>query len=139
MLELGATGWTLRRPSHGVLPVGTTAESVDAVSTGDAEKYLREVLVVARGARNGKGACLPDWFGAGDFVDGDTSTLYATQVDGLHAYAAAKTKFMVDGVQPIGEKERKIAECHSLRHRVWRRCILHHGPSDCTGGGRPPA
>ncbi|CAN0329825.1 unnamed protein product, partial [Ectocarpus sp. 13 AM-2016] len=109
MLELGATGWTLRRPSHGVVPVGTTAESVDAVSTGDAEKHLREVLVVARGARNGKGACLPDWFGAGDFVDGDTSTLYATQVDGLHAYAAAKTKFLVDGVQPIGEKERKIA------------------------------
>ncbi|CAB1097851.1 unnamed protein product [Ectocarpus sp. CCAP 1310/34] len=36
MLELGATGWTLRRPSHGVVPVGTTAESVDAVSTGDA-------------------------------------------------------------------------------------------------------
>ncbi|CAB1115835.1 unnamed protein product [Ectocarpus sp. CCAP 1310/34] len=88
MLELGATGWTLPRPSHGVVPVGTTAESVDAVSTGEAEKHLREVLVVARGARNGKGACLPDWFGAGDFVDGDTSTLYATQVDGFHAYAA---------------------------------------------------
>ncbi|CAB1098302.1 unnamed protein product [Ectocarpus sp. CCAP 1310/34] len=58
MLELGATGWTLRRPSHGVLPVGTTAESVDAISTGDAEKHLREVLVVARGATNGKGACM---------------------------------------------------------------------------------
>ncbi|CAB1101073.1 unnamed protein product [Ectocarpus sp. CCAP 1310/34] len=89
MLELGATGWTLRR-----LPVGTTAESVDAVSTGDAEKHLREVLVVARGARNGKGACLPDWFGAGDFVNGDTSTLYATQVDGLHAYAAVSASMI---------------------------------------------
>ncbi|CAB1117288.1 unnamed protein product [Ectocarpus sp. CCAP 1310/34] len=110
MLEIGATGWTLRMPSHGVVPVGTIAESVDAVSTGDAEKHLREVLLVARGTRNGKGACLLDWLNAGGFVDGDTSTLNATQVDGLHAYAAAKTKFMADGVQPIGEKERKIAE-----------------------------
>ncbi|CAB1106086.1 unnamed protein product [Ectocarpus sp. CCAP 1310/34] len=88
MLELVATGWTLRRPFHGVVPVGTTAESLDAVSTSDAEKHLRKVLVVARGARNGKGACLPDWLVAEDFVDGDTSTLYAIQVDGLHAYAA---------------------------------------------------
>ncbi|CAN0368320.1 unnamed protein product, partial [Ectocarpus sp. 12 AP-2014] len=101
ILELGATGWTLQRPSHGVVPVGTTAESVDAVSTGDAEKHLREVLVVARGARNGKGACLPDWFGAGDFVDGDASTLYATQVDGLHAYAARVPFAAASGVETV--------------------------------------
>lgn len=109
---LTADGWTLEAlgrstapldgPRHGAIPSlaqggGANEEALDPISNGDAAEFLRELLVVAIGSRNGKVPLLPvlvEGGGAtlGDLpVDKDTAAPFSTVIKGLRYYAKVST------------------------------------------------